>query len=84
MLWQRKLEPWGENVAQLVEHRTVMPLTQVRFPGAASDAPPRVNFSMQTLLRVSIYPRAQSHALTTVRTLKILLSMSEFGGLWQQ
>ena len=32
------------NVAQLVEHRTVTPLTQVRFPGAAKDFSPRVNF----------------------------------------
>ena len=32
------------DVAQLVEHRTVTPLTQVRFPGAARDFSPRVNF----------------------------------------
>ena len=29
-------------------------------------------------LTVSVYPRAQSHALPSVRTLKIVLSMSEF------
>ena len=34
----------GGDVAQLVEHRTVTPLTQVRFPGAAKDFLPRVNF----------------------------------------
>ena len=32
----------GGDVAQLVEHRTVTPLTQVRFPGAARDFSPRV------------------------------------------
>ena len=30
--------------SSLVEHRTVTPLTQVRFPGAARDFPFRVNF----------------------------------------
>ena len=30
----------GGNVAQLVEHRTSTPLTQVRFPGAARDFSP--------------------------------------------
>ena len=32
------------DVAQLVEHWTGTPLTQVRFPGAARDFSPRVNF----------------------------------------
>ena len=32
------------DVAQLVEHRTVTPLSQVRFPGAAWDFLPKVNF----------------------------------------
>ena len=31
------------DVAQLVEHRTGTPPTQVRFPGAARDFSPRVN-----------------------------------------
>ena len=35
---------WGRDVAQLVEHRTGTPPTQVRFPGAARDFSPRVNF----------------------------------------
>ena len=39
--------------------------------------------SVQTLLRVSVGPRVQLRALTPVRTLKILSSMSEFGGLWK-
>ena len=34
----------GWDVAQLVEHRTVTPLTQVRFPGAERDFSPGVNF----------------------------------------
>ena len=39
--------------------------------------------SVQTLLRASVHPRVQSHVLTSVRTVKILWSMSEFGGLWK-
>ena len=35
---------WGGDVAQLVEYRTGTPPTQVRFPGAARDFSPRVNF----------------------------------------
>ena len=34
----------GGDVAQLVEHRTGTPLTQVRFPGAARGFSSRVNF----------------------------------------
>ena len=34
----------GGDVAQLVEHRTGTPLTQVRFPGAARDFSHRINF----------------------------------------
>ena len=34
----------GGDVAQLIEHRTGTPLTQVRFPSAAKDFSPRVNF----------------------------------------
>ena len=32
------------DVVQLVEHGTSTPLTQVRFPGAARDISPIVNF----------------------------------------
>ena len=40
-----KQETWfGGGVAQLVKRRTGTPLTQVRFPGAARDLCPRVNF----------------------------------------
>ena len=61
----------GGDVAQLVEHRTGTPPTQVRFPGAARDFPPRVNFSADCHT-VFVHPRVQSHAFTYVRTLKIL------------
>ena len=52
----------GEDVAQLVERRAGVSLTQVRFPDAARDFSPRVNFQC----------RVQPHVLTSVRTLKIL------------
>ena len=39
-----RAETDGWDVAQLVEHRTVTPLTQVRFPGAARDFLQGVNF----------------------------------------
>ena len=43
-MWSWFLTRMGGDVAQLVEHRTGTPLRQVRFPGAASDFSPRVNF----------------------------------------
>ena len=63
--------PRSEDVAQLVERRTGMPLSKVQFPGAARDFSPS-QLSVQTLLRVSVHPCEQSHAFTYVRTLKIL------------
>ena len=42
-------------IAQLVDHRTVTPLTQVRFPGAARDFLPRVN-SLCRLFRCPYTP----------------------------
>ena len=41
---ERKKKRGGGDVAQLVEHRTGTPLTQVRFPGPAKDFSPRANF----------------------------------------
>ena len=41
---------------------------------------PQSQLSVQILFRCSY---VQSHASTSVRTIKILYSMSEFGGLWQ-
>ena len=60
------------DVAQLVERRTGTPLRQVGFPGAERGFCPRGQLSVQTLLTVSVHPRVQPHALTAVRTLKIL------------
>ena len=40
---------------------------------------PESTFSADSL-PVSVHPRVQSHALTSARKLKILKSMSEFGG----
>ena len=62
----------GGGVAQLVECRDVTPLTQVRFPGAARDFSPRVNFQCRLSFGVRTHPRVQSYALTFVRTLEIL------------
>ena len=61
---------WGGGVAQLVERQTGTPLTQVRFPGAARDFS-LSQLSVQTLLRCPYSLRLQSHALTSVCTLKI-------------
>ena len=52
---------------------------QVQFPSAARDFSPRVKFADS--LKVSAHPRVQSHALTSVRMLKISYSMPEFSGL---
>ena len=73
----------GWVCSSLVEHRTVMPLMEVRFPGAARNLSPRVNFQCRLFYVCPYTPRVQSHALTSVRTLKILWSMSEFDGLWK-
>ena len=61
----------GGDVAQLVEHRTDTPRTQVRFPGAARDFSSRVNFECKFSYDVRTPPRVQSHAFTSVSTLKI-------------
>ena len=61
----------GRNVAQLVDHRTVTPLTQIRFPGAAVREFLPSQLSVDSF-SVSAQPRVQSRALTSVRTLEIL------------
>ena len=43
---------------------------------------PEFTFNADSLC-FSIHPSVQLHALTSVRMLKILHSMSEFGGLWK-
>ena len=73
----------GGDVARFVERRTAKPLRQVRFPGVARDFFLQESTFSADSLTVSVYPRAQPHALISVLKLKILLSMSEFGGLWK-
>ena len=48
----------GGDVAQLVEHRTGTSPTQVRFPGAARDFSPRVNFQCRLSYGVRTPPCA--------------------------
>ena len=52
------------DVAQLVEYRTVTPLTQVRFPGAARDFSPRVNFQCRFSYGVCTPPCAIAYIYT--------------------
>ena len=62
----------GVGIAQVLEHLTEKPstvLTWVRVPGAARDCPPS-QLPGQTLLRCLHSPRIQSHASTSVCTLK--------------
>ena len=59
------------DVDQLEEHRTGTRPSLVRFPGAAGDFfLPEVTFIAGSF-KVSVHPRVQSHAFTSVRTLKI-------------
>ena len=63
--------------------RTGTPLTQVRFPGAARDFSPRVNFQCRLSFGVRTPPvcnRMQLHRCARSRSCK---STSEFGGLWK-
>ena len=71
-----------EDVAQLIERRSGTPLTEANFLVRQGIFLPESTFSADSLT-VSLHPRVQSHALTSVRTLEILQSMSEFGGLWK-
>ena len=49
---------WGGDVTQLVEHRTGTLPTKVRFPDAARDFSPRVNFQCTLLYDVRTPPCA--------------------------
>ena len=60
----------GEDVAQLIEHRTGTPLTRFHSPVRQGNSLPEPTFSADSLA-VSVHPRVQSHALTSVCTLKI-------------
>ena len=53
---------WDGDVAQLVESQTGTPLTQVRFPGAARDFSPGVNFQC----RLSYGVRTPPYAITCI------------------
>ena len=44
--------------SSLVQHRTVTPLTQIRFPGAARDFSPKVNFQCRCSYGVRTSPCA--------------------------
>ena len=64
---------WGheglEDVAQLVKHPTGTPPMHVQFPCAARDFSSTVNFGVDSLM-VSVHPCVQSHAFTSVHTLR--------------
>ena len=64
----------GGGIAQWVERPTENPdaiLMQVRIPGVAFLFLSHSQLSVQTFLRCPYRPRVQSHASTSVRTLKI-------------
>ena len=52
------LQRQDRDVAQLLEHRTGMLPMQVRFPGAAKDFSPRVNFQCRLSYGVCTPPCA--------------------------
>ena len=58
VLFQIQWSKWGWDVAQLVEHQTVTPLTQVRLPDAARDFSPGVNFQRRLSCGVHTPPCA--------------------------
>ena len=63
----------GDEVQLAAERRTGKSLTQIRLPGRWGEGFfSHSQLSVQTLLRVSIHPRAQSHALIYVSTLQVL------------
>ena len=70
-------------MAQLVQCWTDTWLMQVRFPNEWQGIfLPESIFSADSL-KMSIQPHVRLYALTSVHTLKILQSMSEFDGLWK-
>ena len=46
----------GENVAQLVEYRTGMPLTQGQFSSVAREFSPRVHVRIQWIMETLKHP----------------------------
>ena len=79
-LWYVRIYGWG--CSSLVEHRTAALLMQVWFPGAARIFFSQSQLSVQTLLRVSIVPRVQSHAVTSRAPLHVV-GMLRFMSLTQ-
>ena len=72
----------GGAVAQLVEHRTGTPPTQVRFPGAARDFSPRVNFQCRLSYGVRTPPvcnRVHSHLCARSRSRSPCKSSFDYG-----
>ena len=73
------------DVAQLVEHRTGTLLTRVRFPGAARDFSPRVNFQCRLSYGVPTPPCAiaciyiRAHVRLITETLKHPVSIPRLG-----
>ena len=71
----------GGDVAQLVERRTGTLLRQVRFPGAARDFSPRVNFQcrlsygVRTLLCATAYINICVHVKDSVAHVRVRWNM---------
>ena len=60
------------NTAQLVRASDCHAVDAGSIPQGGKGFFSQSQLSVQTLLRVSVHPRVQSHVLTSVRTLKIL------------
>ena len=71
------------DVAQLVRASDRHAAESGSIPRCGKGFFSQSHLSMQTLLRVSVHPRVQLHALTSVRTLKILQSMSDLSGIME-
>ena len=87
MRWRRLISPWGVGVAQLVERRaqdSMTSVTRVRTPSGAQE---KCEFFRVKNVGLTRYRCAQppscirTHKNDHICTLKILQSMSEFGGL---
>ena len=63
---------WAEGVTQLVRASDRHAADAGSIPRCGKGFFSPSQLSVQTLLRVSVHPRVQSYALTSVRTLKIL------------
>ena len=68
------------DVAQLVERRTGTPLTQVRFPGAARDFSPGVNFQRRLCYGVRTMPCAIACTRMCVHVKDPVVHSVDYGG----